>query len=99
MESGGDLSAGLPVGDQLEDAALGGGEVGERRFLLRQFGSTPATANEKRRERWADVFLTGRDRLDALNDLGRGAVLQHVSVDAEVERGIEVMFVLVHRQQ
>ena len=43
--------------------------------------------------------LAGRDRFDAVDDLGRGVVLQDVAAHAHIERGVEIVLVLVHRQK
>lgn len=94
-----DLAAGLPFGNQLQDAALGRRELREGRLLLRQRRGAPASPDEKGREGGADIFLSGRHHLDAVDDLRGGTVLHHITLDPQVERGVQIVFVLVHRQQ
>ena len=76
-----------------------GGELIERGLLLRQTRRARAAPNEKRRQRGADVLTPSRDRSDAVDDLGRGVVLQHVAAHAQIERGVEIVLVFVHRQK
>ena len=94
-----DGAARLAVSDQFQNPAFGGRELLERGRRGGERGGAGAAPDELRRERGADVILPGDNRLQTADDLGDRTVFQNVPFDAQVERGVQIMLVFVHRQK
>src|SRR5262245_39935775 len=94
-----DLFAGLFLGDQFQDAPLCGGEIVEVGLGFGERVRTRGAIEQEGRDRRADVMIAGGHRADAVDDVGSCAVFEHVAFGAEVERLVEDVLVLVHRQE
>lgn len=98
-ERGGYLTAGLVLGDQLEDAALGRRQLVQAGLAARQVGDASGPREQVSGQGRADEVLSGGDRLDAADDVLAGAVFEHVALRPQIERFVKQLLVLVHRQE
>src|SRR5436309_261426 len=84
-----DLLAGLVLGDQFENATLHRGELGEARLLLRERAGACAPVDEVGGDRRAEVVSSGSHGPDAADNLGDGAVFEHVPFDSQIQRSVK----------
>lgn len=82
----------------LEDAFLGHGQIVQAGLVRGERFGAAAAAQEKIRERRADVGFIARDGGDAIENFLGGVFLEHIAVNAEVERLVEGLLVFQHRE-
>ena len=90
----GDFLAGFVFSHQLEHAAFGFGQGRKPCRLLRLLAGAAAIEQKIGQQR-RDVSLPGGDRANGVDDFAGGAVLEHVTLHAQIERRVEEAFLAV----
>src|SRR6185503_3100439 len=86
----GDLSAGLVLSQQDQNAALGRRQIINSRLLPGKSCSSTAAIEQVRRKRRADVILACGNGSDTVDDISRRVVLDQIAPHAEIECFIKV---------
>jgi len=94
-----DLTAGFVFRDQLQHASFGRGQGIKTWFASYERSGPAASGDQVRREFWTNEVAAGRYGANALDDIIRRTLLQHVAFCARIHSLVENVFVLVHGQK
>jgi hypothetical protein len=95
---GRDFPRSFAFSNAFEDSPLRGSQIIEPRpFPRQQCGAVPALQHEVA-ECGAYVGIAFGNRGDAVENLRRSGLFEHITVDAQIQRGVERLFFLCHRK-